>query len=609
MRDLDGKHLITGDFIVVSGDVISNLPIEGALAQHRARRALDKNAIMTMVLREAGLQHRTKSTSISPIFVIDPTKDRCLHYEEIDRHPDEEQLSRLNIDAEIILKHPELDIRQDLIDCSIDICTPDVLSLWSDSFDYQSPRKHYLFGVLKDYELNGKTIHTYIIKDHYAARVRNLKAYDAISKDILSRWTYPLCPDTNLLPGHTYTLRKGSMYQETGVTLARSCVIGRRTVIGKGTSIGDRAEVHNSVLGRNCKIGRNVKLDGAYIWDDVVIGDNTDVRGAIIADGVVLGKHCTIAAGALLSYGVKIADNIWVEGGKRITKTRNDGGVGKNDPEVVGEGGEGYEFIHGEEEEDDEDDVSVASSGLGMLFPSVSLLVQIANFMPSTVYRMPSLSLSSASISTLSSEISNTSWAGSERSSFSADEDSDNFHHDASVSLFDSLREGVAADVVQLELVTLRMSANASDNQVRRAIVTSFMKHIQQLMEGGKGAGQAVLSVFTAYKEVVERTLFDRNKEQKNDQVDLLLALQHDLIHRNKGDTVLLFTAKSLYELDLIEEEAYDQWWNDERSSNTEEMRTVRSQTKQFVDWLAEAEEESSEDESEDESEEESDDE
>lgn len=156
--------------------------------------------------------------------------------------------------------------------------------------------------------------------------------------------------------------------------------------------------------------------------------------------------------------------------------------------------------------------------------------------------------------------------------------------------------------MVQLELVTLRMSANASDNQVRRAIVTSFMKHIQQLMEGGKGAGPAVNEVFTAYKEVIERTLFDRSKGQKKDQVDLLLALQQDLIHRNKGDMVLLFTAKSLYELDLIEEEAYGQWWNDERSSNSEEMRTIRNQTQQFVDWLAEAEEESSEEESEEES-------
>lgn len=579
MRDLDGKHLITGDFIVVSGDVISNLPIEGALTKHRARREADKNAIMTMVLREAGRNHRTKSSSVSPVFVIDPTKDRCLHYEEID-HNSEDHPSRLNIDAEILLSHAELDIRQDLIDCSIDICTPDVLSLWSDSFDYQSPRKHYLYGVLKDYELNGKTIHTHIIKEDYAARVRNLKAYDAVSKDIISRWTYPLCPDTNLLPGHTYDLRKGSLYQEQGVTLARSCVVGRRTVIGRGTSIGDRTTVRNTVLGRNCKIGRNVKLEGAYLWDGVVIGDNTEIQGAIIADGVVVGRNCSIAPGALLSYGVKIADDIIIESGKRITRSRRDGTIADSDPKVVGPEGEGYEFVAGLDEDEDEDDVSVASSGL--------------------VYRMPGLSLSTASISTLSSEVSEGTWH-SDRSSFTNEEQEDHFHHDASVSLFDGLRDGVSADVVQLELVSLRMTANASDVQVRRAVVSSFMKYISQLMEGGKGAGEAVHEVFSKYREVVDRTLFDRNKDVKKDQVDLLLQLQQDLVHRVKGDTVLLFTAKELYELELVDEEAYEQWWAHEGSSSTEEMRKVRGQAQQFVDWLANAEEESSEEEESDE--------
>lgn len=362
MRDLDGKHLITGDFIVVSGDVVSNLPIESALAKHRARRETDKNAIMTMILREAGRDHRTKSSSYTPVFVIDPTKDRCLHYEEIDNHT--ETSHHLTIDTDIITSHAELDIRQDLIDCSIDICTPDVLSLWSDSFDYQSPRKHFLYGVLKDYELNGKTIHTYIIKDHYAAKVRNLKAYDAISKDVISRWTYPLCPDTNLLPGHTFDLRKGNLYQEQGVTLARSCVVGRRTVIGHGTSIGDKTTVSNTVLGRNCRIGKNVTLDGTYIWDDVIIGDGADVRRAIIADGAVVGKGCTIEPGALLSFGVKIADGKTVGTGQRITKSQSDVQGGRpSDPAVVGEGGEGYEFVHYEDEEED-DTASMASSGL-----------------------------------------------------------------------------------------------------------------------------------------------------------------------------------------------------------------------------------------------------
>ncbi|KAF4973624.1 hypothetical protein F66182_17705, partial [Fusarium sp. NRRL 66182] len=79
--------------------------------------------------------------------------------------------------------------------------------------------------------------------------------------------------------------------------------------------------------------------------------------------------------------------------------------------------------------------------------------------------------------------------------------------------------------------------------------------------------------------------------------------IQQDLVHRAKGDTILLFAAKELYDLDIIEEEAFEAWWADVRSTATEEMKTVRAQTQQFVDWLANASEEDDDDESEDESE------
>lgn len=223
---------------------------------------------------------------------------------------------------------------------------------------------------------------------------------------------------------------------------------------------------------------------------------------------------------------------------------------------------------------------------------------------------MAHLSLSTDSISTLTSEVSDEEMFREHRSdSFGtsmSEEEHDQFQHDASTSVYESLREGVSADVVQLELVSLRMSANASDHQVRRAIATAFMRRVQALMESGKGAGEAVRDVFTNYKVVVERGLFDKNKDEKNDQVDLLLQIQQDLIHRAKGETILLFTAKQLYDLDVIEEEAFEAWWEDERSKRTEELRRVRSQTQQFIEWLATAEEEDSEEEEEDSEEEES---
>ena len=60
MRELDAKQLITADFLLVHGDIVSNLPLDDILKQHRDRRQADKNAIMTMILRAASLNHRTK---------------------------------------------------------------------------------------------------------------------------------------------------------------------------------------------------------------------------------------------------------------------------------------------------------------------------------------------------------------------------------------------------------------------------------------------------------------------------------------------------------------------------------------------------------------------
>jgi translation initiation factor eIF-2B subunit epsilon len=359
MRDLDAKAFITGDFICVSGDIISNYPIQTALAKHRARRKKDANAIMTMVLREAGSEHRTKAQIPSPVFVIDPNTRRCIHYEEISPT---RKSSYLTLDPEFLKDHFEIDIRQDLIDCTIDICTPEVLSLWSDSFDYQLLRKHFLHGVLKDHELNGKIIYTHIIKRHYAARVHSLKAYDSISKDIVSRWTFPLCPDTNLLPGHHYIFKKGNIYQEAGIIMARTCAINRQTVIGQDVSIGDGSTISDSIVGRRCQIGKNVNINGAYIWDDAVIDDGSDIRQAVIANEAYVGRRCVIEPGALISYGVRLSEGTTVREGSRITKAEREGnGQAITDEKVVGKGGAGY-LLADDDEVDEADDVNAWSS-------------------------------------------------------------------------------------------------------------------------------------------------------------------------------------------------------------------------------------------------------
>ncbi|GME40564.1 eIF4-gamma/eIF5/eIF2-epsilon [Neofusicoccum parvum] len=500
------------------------------------------------------------------------------------------------IAPDLLAENRELEVRTDLIDCGIDICTPDVLALWSDNFDFQAPRRGFLHSVLKDYELNGKTIHTHIVDDHYAARVRNLHAYDSVSQDVISRWAYPLCPDSNLLRGQTYRFQKGNIYKEDGVILARSCVVNRGTVIGKDSSIGDGSVVSNSIIGRMCYIGKNVTIDGAYIWDNAVIGDNTVIKKAVVANEASIGKKCTIEPGALISYGVRISDGVTVDGSSRITRAKRRRLEGEEvkraqpDYKVVGENGDGIEFV--DPEDGDEDEIVEG------LVPKKS------------IYNLASLSLSVESISTLNSE-SDFSGEGlhQDRSrggsfvSINSDTSSHhaaNFDHEAVDSLLDSFRKNDDSANIQLELASLRMTTNASEHQVRRALVISLVRRISEVVQSGQSIKQATDQVLGPHQGLISRTMFDKDASGKVDQVDFLLLLQADLAHRNDGDSILLHASMKLFDMDVLEEEAFEQWWSDAKASENEALEKVRSKTQQFIDFLAQEDESSEEDEDED---------
>lgn len=596
LRDIDIRGLITSDFLLVHGDLISNFPIGSALAAHRARRLADRNAIMTMILRDGGLgPHHTKAHGIEPIFVIDPTINRCLHYEEISPL----QANRyVNIDPELLSGHAEIEVRADLIDCGIDICTPDVLALWSESFDYEVPRRHFLHGVLKDYELNGKIIHTEIISGHYAARVNNLQAYDAISKDVLGRWTYPLVPDSNLLPGQSYKYDRGGICKEDGVILARNCKVGKNTVLGKNTSVGDGSTVSKSIIGRNCVLGRNVTIEGAYIWDNVKIGDNTDIRQAVIASGVVLAQNCHIEPGALISFGVVISDNTTVTGGARITCAERKRADAKDEPssrvpadyKIVGTSGEGYLYSDSDSEPDDE-----------------------KTLQSSLIYTTAHLNLSNESISTISSSVSGESQSESRSrlcsfaGSISSDDGAssaaggtssstsgENFHKDAVADIFKTLSESGDFRNTRVEFTSLRLSNNASDYHVRRAIAVGFTKHVGRLVESGLEPASAVASALDHEGAVAFLADVAVGREKKiEEQVDFLLCAQKDLAHREKGDAILFVLVKELYDREVVEENGVEAWWADKRSVETEKIATVRGKTEAFMMWLREAEEES----------------
>lgn len=54
LRQLDQQNIIRSDFLLVHGDVVSNMRLEKVLTAHRQRRQKDKQCIATLVVRPVG---------------------------------------------------------------------------------------------------------------------------------------------------------------------------------------------------------------------------------------------------------------------------------------------------------------------------------------------------------------------------------------------------------------------------------------------------------------------------------------------------------------------------------------------------------------------------
>lgn len=186
-----------------------------------------------------------------------------------------------------------------------------MLFQFQDNFDYLT-LEQFIQGVVQQEIFNAKIFTHIITNQYYAARANCLRSYNLISRDIISRWTYPLVPDNNLLLGGStsYSLSRPSIYKENNVNLSRSSTLEEDVVVGNNTDIGDNTFISHSVIGKNCKIGANVRLEGCYLWDNVVIEDNVKISDSLICSNSCVKKGAVIEKGCLLAYNCVVGEGV-----------------------------------------------------------------------------------------------------------------------------------------------------------------------------------------------------------------------------------------------------------------------------------------------------------
>lgn len=592
LRDMDKRSLVDGDFLIVHGDLVSNLRLDGALARHRKRREESAANIMTMVLRSAeGEGCRTQSKGITPLFVVDNKTQRVLHYDEM--HPLQSD-HYLSLDPAIPDElATDFDLRADLIDPQIDICTAEVLALWTEGFDYELPRRNFLHGVLKDWELNGKMIYTEILEDGYCARANNLQQYDAVCKDMLDGLSFPLVPGTTSDSKESYAL-EGTGALELSATIAADAVV-QESFVAKGTTVGAGSNITRSIIGQRCKIGNNVQLDSCFIWDDVTIEDGTRISQSIVADDAIVGKNCDISSGVLLSFNVHVSDNIKLSDGAVISTVNSSGQPLTKDAGLLGSSTNAATFVDEDDDDFDEEDPSQLQKTL--------------------IYSLANANISTSSVSTLASDVDSdedsddgfqtTNTERSRLSSFASDDSSGRagFHTDAVHGLVDALRaESGDFDSAKLEFMGLRLANDASDSMMRKAVATAFARRAAELtlpehgsLEPAKAAEKALTARQGATKFVAEVGVAGEEPEQIEFILFLQKALQHVKgVEMGRAGVLLAALLQQLYALDILEEEGITGWWEDERAVEGEGMTTLKDKCRVLVEWLENADEEDS---------------
>eukprot|EP01083_Nonionella_stella_P281915 959447_1 len=551
LRHLDNLDVIRSDpFVLISAEVVTNFDLGAAIKQHRDRSAKDSNNIMTSIFKKASPAHRIRSLEDDLVVGLSPESGQLFMYQSA-REP-----SGLGVDAARFQSEADFAVRYDLLDCGIDICSPSVLEMFTDNFDFQDLRAHFLKSLLES-DIMGAQVYCHVVEAGYAARVKDLRTYDSVSKDIIQRWSYPITPENNCFGDSEFKFCRNNVYKESNVKVARSASVGPNTVLGAHTSIGENSNISDCTIGRNCTIGSNVSLSGCYLWDDCIIGDRCIVDRAILCNGAKLEEDVNVNRGAVLSFGVRVGrghsvapftllttvcalseDAEWGDDGESddndsVSASSSTGADQLAfDPAAVGSGGCGRVFRHSEKLEADDFNVFLNS-----IAPDTDELRRW----------------------TEENAEDSRSISDGEQS------DAEPVHApDFLEEICDTLHRGETDDLdmesVILEMKSLKLSYNIGDiKEFSAAVLTGLFKCVDPQPVTGltKAALQSVQRLCRKWNALVTR--FARTEP---DQLKTVFGLEKACEENEIYRPLFVHVLQLFYDLDTLSEEPILEWWH-----------------------------------------------
>ena len=283
---LNAKELLSGTFLVISGDALTDLDLTKVVEFHRSR-----DSAATLVLKR----------------MADPLEFGIVMTDEDGR-------------IERFLEKPTWgQVFTDTINTGIYVLEPEVLDMIppDQPYDFSSE----LFPLMLE---KGLPLYGYIT-DEYWTDVGNTEAYLQAQKDALNGKVSVTLKGFEFAPGVNVGV---DVEIDPTARLIGPVVVGDNSRIGAGASVGPQ-----SIIGSNTIIAEDARVIGGVVMDRAYVAPLAQVRGGILGRGAsldrgaileeeaVIGDETTVGAGAIVKPRVKVYSARSVEAGAIVTQS------------------------------------------------------------------------------------------------------------------------------------------------------------------------------------------------------------------------------------------------------------------------------------------------
>jgi mannose-1-phosphate guanylyltransferase/phosphomannomutase len=267
----NAKDVLDERFLVISGDVLTDIDLGAVVAAHEAKGAL---------------------ATIGLIAVDDPLEFGIV-------------ITRDDGTIERFLEKPTWgQVFSDTINTGIFVLEPEI-------FDHIAPDRPVDFSgeVFPQLLAEGRTM-VGAVAEGYWEDVGTLEAYVRAHRDVLD--------GTVKLDVPGFALRDGVWLGEGAEVHPEATIVGT-AVIGPGCRVGAGARIGPyAVLGRNSRVRGDAIVERSVIHENVYVGESARLRGSVVGrssevrrgarldEGSVLGDECFVGDEAVVGAGVKV---------------------------------------------------------------------------------------------------------------------------------------------------------------------------------------------------------------------------------------------------------------------------------------------------------------